>query len=60
MNTLSYNDSVRAAEATPPGERIPGPPSAGLAFIWAMWLLAAAPLVVIGGAVFVGILQAVS
>jgi hypothetical protein len=60
MNTTSYSDKQRMAEATPPGEHVTGPPSPGLAFIWVVWLLAAAVMLVIGGLVFVGILQAVS
>jgi hypothetical protein len=60
MNTTSYDTSAYAAAATPPGERIPGPPSGGLIFIWICWLLGAAVLAVIGGPVLMGILQAVS
>jgi len=60
MNSNSYDTSAYAAAATPPGEHIPGPPSAGLIFIWICWLLAAAVLFGLGGLVFVGILQSVS
>jgi hypothetical protein len=60
MNTTSYDHAALAAQATPPGERIPGPPSGGLIFLWIGWLLAAALMIGLGGAVFLGILETVS
>jgi hypothetical protein len=59
MNTTSYDDAARAAAATPPGERIPGPPSGGLIFLWIGWLAVAAILVFEGGEIGLGILRAV-
>lgn len=60
MNTSNYDEARRAAEATPPGEHIPGPPTGGLLFLWIGWLLAAALMIFLGGAVFVGILKGVA
>jgi hypothetical protein len=59
MNSTSYDNASYAAAATPPGERIPGPPSGGLIFLWIAWLVVAAVLVFEGGAIGLGILQAV-
>lgn len=60
MNTTNYDNSVYAAAATPPGERIPGPPSAGLIFLWIAWIIAAAVLIGEGAVIGMGILQGVS
>jgi hypothetical protein len=59
MNTTSYHHAALATAATPPGERIPGPPSGGYVFVLICWLLAAAVLLGLGGMVFAGILQSV-
>jgi hypothetical protein len=60
MNTTSYDHAALAAAVTPPGERIPGPPSGGYLFVLICWLAAAAVLLGLGGMVFVGILQSVA
>jgi hypothetical protein len=60
MNTNSYNERQRTAEAAPPGEHIAGRPSQGLTFIWIVWLLAAAVLIFFGAMIFVGIVSSVS
>ena len=60
MNTSQYDSSAYAAAATPPGERIPGPPSGGLVFLWIVWAIAAAVLVFEGGAIGLGIIHGVA
>jgi len=60
MNTSSYDRAALASAATPPGQRIPGPPSGGYLVVLILWLLAAAALVAVGGPVLFGILQAVA
>jgi hypothetical protein len=60
MNTTSYDQDKLTAAATPSGEHIPGPPHNGLLFLWIVWILAAAAMIVFGGMVFVGILQSVA
>ncbi len=60
MNNTSYERSARAAEATPPGEHIPGPPTGGLLVLWIGLLLAAALIIGLGGAIFLGILHDVA
>jgi hypothetical protein len=57
-NILSYDQGVRAADPVAPGERIPGPPGPGLLVLWIGWIAIAVLLVGLGGAVFLGILQA--
>ena len=59
MNTSQYDNSAYAAAATPPGERIAGPPSGGLVFLWIVWIIAAAALVFEGGVIFLGIVEGV-
>ena len=58
--SATYDDVSRHEPYTAPGERIPGPPSGGLIFLWIGWLLAAGFMLLIGGPVLVGILQAVA
>ncbi len=60
MNTTNYDHAALAAASTPPGERIPGPPSGGLVFLWIVWILAAAVLFIEGGIIGLGILQSVA
>jgi hypothetical protein len=60
MNTTAYGQTDYAAAATAPGERIPGPPSAGMIFVMICWLLAAGVLFVEGAIIFIGILKAVA
>ncbi|MFL5296988.1 MAG: hypothetical protein ACJ798_11460 [Phenylobacterium sp.] len=60
MNTTSHDNAAYADAATPPGERIHGPPSAGLIFVMICWLLAAGVLFVEGALIFAGILEAVA
>jgi hypothetical protein len=59
MSSVSPDDHDGYASAgTTPGRRIPGPPTGGLLFLLIAWLIAAAVILVEGGAVFVGILKA--
>lgn len=60
MNTTRYDHAALAAASTPPGERIPGPPTGGYLVAWIAWLIAAAALIGIGGPVFFGILSGLS
>lgn len=60
--TATYDDDVSrhepyATSETAPGERIHGPPSGGLIFVWICWLAVAALMILLGGAVFLGIFQ---
>jgi hypothetical protein len=60
MNTTRYDDAASAAASTPPGEHIPGLPTGGALFLWVAGIMAAAVLLLFGGMIGLGILQAVS
>jgi hypothetical protein len=55
-----YDEAAERAEHTRAGERIPGPPGPGLLVLWLGWMVVAAIMAMIGGAVFLGILEAVA